>query len=276
MPTPVTFSAPNDSYGIPVVEQANALRHQIRKGDFNLPTSGFAPGLVQGNIVILSKTWADDFLLFCQKNPVACPLLHVSLPGEPLMTPLGDDIDIRSDIPEYKIFRHGEFSQSMNDITSIWQNDFVTFVLGCSFSFEDALTKAGLTMRNIEEQVNVSMYKTTIPAHPSSHFHGNLVVSMRPFKPVDAIRAVQITTRLPKSHGAPIHLGDPSLIGIDDITKPDFGDSVTINSDEIPVFWACGVTPQLAIENAKPEIAITHAPGKMLVTDIANDHISLM
>ncbi len=256
--------------------EARNLRTKIRRGEFQDATSGYASGLAQGNVVILPKNWADDFLLFCQKNPIACPLLAVSLPGQPLLDALGDDIDIRSDVPEYRVFRHGEFTKETQNIRDLWRPDMVTFVLGCSFSFEDALMRAGLSLRNIENQSNVSMYQTNIPANPSQHFSGNLVVSMRPFTPADAIRAIQITSRLPKSHGAPIHFGNPEMIGISDISSPDFGDPVTIKDDEIPVFWACGVTPQLAIANARPPIAITHAPGKMLVTDISTEQLSIL
>lgn len=258
------------------VNQAREVRMLARQGKFTGPTSGFAPGLAQGNIVILPKEWADDFLVFCQKNPVICPLLAVSAPGEPLLDTLGDDIDIRTDVPEYRVFRDGVFCDSATDIKHLWQDDMVTFVLGCSFSFEDALIRAGLSLRNIDCQANVSMYRTNIATQPSARFSGNMVVSMRPFKPADAIRAVQITTRYPKSHGAPVHLGFPEAIGISDISKPDFGDPVPLKDGEVPVFWACGVTPQLAIANAKPPIAITHAPGKMLVTDLSNEQLSIL
>ncbi|MDD1780962.1 putative hydro-lyase [Enterovibrio sp. ZSDZ35] len=256
--------------------QAREIRQLARSGSFNGSTSGFASGLAQGNIVILPKAWADDFLVFCQRNPVACPLLAVSAPGEPLLDALGHDIDIRTDVPEYHVFRHGKLTEKIQDIRQLWWDDMVTFVLGCSFSFEDALMRAGISLRNIDCQSNVSMYRTNIPVESSEHFGGTMVVSMRPFKPADAIRAVQITTRYPKSHGAPVHLGHPSMIGIEDITTPDFGDAVPIHDDEIPVFWACGVTPQVAIANAKPPIAITHAPGKMLVTDIASEQLSVL
>lgn len=256
--------------------QARELRMLARDGKFIGPTSGFAPGLAQGNVVILPKMWADDFLLFCQKNPVVCPLLAVSAPGEPLLGLLGENIDIRTDVPEYHIFRHGELAEKTHDIQSLWSNEMVTFILGCSFSFEDALVRAGLSLRNIDCQSNVSMYRSNLPTVPSQYFNGNMVVSMRPFKPVDAIRAIQITSRFPKSHGAPVHIGNPADIGIEDLSNPDFGDAVPIKDGEIPVFWACGVTPQLAIANAKPPIAITHAPGKMLVTDVSNEQLSVL
>ncbi|MDF2186669.1 putative hydro-lyase [Grimontia hollisae] len=255
--------------------QARELRKLVRDGKFIGSTSGFAPGLAQGNLAILPKAWADDFLAFCQKNPVACPLLAVSAPGDPMLDLLGQDIDIRTDVPEYLVFRNGELTEKTPDVRDLWRDDMVTFVLGCSFSFEDALIRAGLSIRNIDCQSNVSMYRTNLPTSPSQHFNGNMVVSMRPFKPADAIRAIQITSRFPKAHGAPVHFGNPADIGIEDINNPDFGDPVTIKDGEVPVFWACGVTPQSVIANAKPPVAITHAPGKMLITDISNEQLSV-
>ncbi|MCG9555153.1 putative hydro-lyase [Vibrio sp. Isolate31] len=272
---PNTHSKPS-AYKTQLLAQASEVRKKIRFGKFNQPTSGVASGLVQGNIVILPQEWANDFLRFCQNNSAACPLIAVSQPGHPLLSDLGEDIDIRTDVPEFKVFRHGEHAETVTDINSLWQSDFVTFVLGCSFSFEDALERAGLTVRNIESQTNVSMYKTNIQTTPSGRFHGNMVVSMRPFVASDAIRAIQVTSRLPKAHGAPVHIGDPALIGIDDLSQPDFGDAVDVHQHELPIFWACGVTPQVAIANAKPPIAITHVPGKMLITDCLNDELAVL
>ncbi|MFD2177902.1 putative hydro-lyase [Veronia pacifica] len=258
------------------LNEARELRMLARNGIFDGPTSGFAPGLAQGNVVILPKEWANDFLVYCQKNPIACPLLAVSAPGETSIASLGENIDIRSDVPEYCVFRHGELVEHTSDIKNIGWDDMVAFVLGCSFSFEEALLRAGLSLRNVESQSNVSMYQTNLPTVPSRCFSGNMVVSMRPFRPAEAIRAIQITSRFPKSHGAPIHFGNPEDIGIKDIHAPDFGDQVVIKEGEIPVFWACGVTPQLSIANAKPPIAITHSPGKMLITDLTNEQLSVM
>lgn len=263
------------AYKQALLEESAQLRLDIRSGRHQGPTSGLAPGLLQGNVVILPADWAGDFLTFCQNNPVPCPLIAMSQPGETLLTDLGRDIDIRSDIPEYQIFRDGERAETMTDITELWRDDLVTFVLGCSFSFEDALERTGLSVRNIEEGVNVSMYCSNIATHPGGRFSGGTVVSMRPFKAADAIRAIQVTTRLPKAHGAPLHIGDPSLIGIADISKPDFGDAVTVKPDELPVFWGCGVTPQLALQNAKLPFAITHVPGKMLITEMLNEELSV-
>lgn len=259
-----------------LLDQVSELRAHIRSGTHTRTTSGKAQSLVQGNVVILPADWANDFLLFCQNNPVACPLIGVSQTGDPMLPGLGRDLDIRTDIPEYQIFRNGERAETATDIRDVWRNDFVTFVLGCSFSFEDALVRAGLSIRNVEQGQNVSMYRSNIATQSAGRFHGDMVVSMRPFKAADAIRAIQITTRLPKAHGAPVHIGDPALIGINDIHAPDFGDAVTIGRDEIPVFWACGVTPQVALENARPPIAITHVPGKMLLTERLNEELAVL
>ncbi|MBA4503020.1 putative hydro-lyase [Marinobacterium marinum] len=264
------------SYKQELLDTARTLRQQIRAGEFTSTTSGLASGLMQGNIVILTADWAQDFLHFCQLNPVSCPLIAMSRPGEPLLPELGKDIDIRSDVPEYNLFVDGELTQTRTDIADLWNDQMVTFVLGCSFSFEEALQRAGLAIRNIDLGRNVSMYDSSLATTPSSRFHGNTVVTMRPFSPADAIRAIQVTTRLPKAHGAPVHIGRPDLIGIDDLATPQYGDSVPVHDDEIPVFWACGVTPQVAIRNAKPPICITHVPGKMLVTDKLNDELAIL
>ncbi|MGH1539720.1 MAG: putative hydro-lyase [Arenicella sp.] len=250
--------------------KAQTIRQQIRCGDFVNNTSGVLPGLVQGNVVILTKEWAQDFLTFCENNPISCPLIAVSEVGDASLPGLGDDIDIRTDVPGYSVYRDGELVESRSEINDLWQPDMVAFVLGCSFSFEEALIKAGISVRNIDMGVNVSMYETSIQTLASAKFHGNLVVSMRPFNAQDTIKAIQITSRFPKVHGAPIHLGDPSLIGIKNIYEPEYGCPVEIKSNEIPVFWGCGVTPQVAIRNAKPPICITHVPGKMLITDKRN------
>lgn len=252
------------------------LRQRIRSGEHTGNTSGFCSGFVQTNMVILPKDWANDFLQFCQKNPKPCPVLGMSNPGSWEIPELAADLDIRSDIPSYKIFENGEVTNEVTDIKEYWQDDLVTFMLGCSFSFEEPLIEDGLEVRNVTENCNVPMYRTNIECSPAGRFSGTTVVSMRPFLAADAIRAVQICTRFPAVHGAPIHLGDPALIGIQDINTPEFGDAVTIKEDEIPVFWACGVTPQVALEQAKPPFCITHSPGCMLVTDIKNNSLSLM
>lgn len=252
------------------------LRLAIRKGDFGGNTSGYCPGFVQCNLTILPADWATNFLRFCQLNPRPCPLLAMSTqPGDTGLTRLGD-IDLRSDVPRYRIFEHGELRDEVTDLRSLWRDDLVAFALGCSFSFEEALIADGLEVRNVSEGVNVPMYRTSIDCAPAGAFGGKMVVSMRPFRAADAIRAIQICTRFPAVHGAPVHLGDPREIGIGDIDRPDFGEAVTIRDGEIPVFWACGVTPQVALEAAKPPFAITHAPGHMLVTDLRNSQLAVL
>ncbi len=216
------------------------------------------------------------FLLFCQKNPVACPLIDVTQPGEKYLQSIGRDIDLSTDVPEYHVFYDGEFETAVSDLSTLWREDLVTFVLGCSFSFEEALIQSGLSIRNIDEGKNVSMYDTSIPCQSSGKFSGNYVVSMRPFTSIDAIRAIQITTRFPKAHGAPVHFGDPSLIGINDISTPNYGDAVEIKPNEVPVFWGCGVTPQNVIRQSRPPFCITHAPGKMLITDRLSSEFAVL
>ena len=252
------------------------LRQRIRSGEHTGNTSGFCSGYVQTNMVILPKDWATDFLQFCQKNPKPCPVLGMSDAGSWEIPELAADLDIRSDIPSYKIFENGVVTNEVNDITEYWRDDLVTFMLGCSFSFEEPLMQAGLEVRNVTEEVNVPMYRTNIPCKTAGRFSGTMVVSMRPFLPADAIRAIQVCTRFPAVHGAPVHFGDPALIGVKDINNPEFGDAVTIKDNEVPVFWACGVTPQVALEQAKPPFCITHSPGCMLVTDIKNSSLALL
>ena len=253
---------------------AGKARERIRQGLWTSHTSGLADEHVQGNVVILPESLAADFLRYCQRNPKPCPLLAVSGPGEHLLPSLGSDINICSDLPRYRVWRHGELVDEPTDITPLWRDDLVSFVIGCSFSFEQALLEAGIPLRHVAQQRNVSMYRTHIATTPAGVFHGPMVVSMRPLKAADAIRAVQITSRFPAVHGAPVHIGDPSLIGIADLSRPDYGDAVDVRPDELPVFWACGVTPQAAIAQARPAFCITHAPGSMLITDLLNQQLA--
>lgn len=253
---------------------AYEVRQAVRRGDWTRHTSGLAPRNAQGNLAILPAALANDFLRFCQRNPKPCPLLAVSEPGDPMLPTLGRDVDIRSDVPLYRVWQNGKLVEEVSDISSFWRDDLVSFVLGCSFSFEHALIEAGIELRHVTQGRNVAMYRTNIPTVPAGPFHGPMVVSMRPMIAANAIRAVQITARVPAVHGAPIHLGDPSLIGIADIQRPDFGDAVEIFPNELPVFWACGVTPQSVVMEVAPEFCITHAPGCMLVTDILNTDLA--
>jgi uncharacterized protein YcsI (UPF0317 family) len=253
-----------------------SARHAIRRNAFSGPTSGLAPGFVQANLAILPQKLAQDFLQFCQRNPKPCPLIGVSAPGDWRIPALAEDLDIRTDTPRYRVWRDGVLVDEPLDLLAWWRDDLVTFAIGCSFSFEQALLEDGIELRHISCHCTVPMYRTSIETTPAGPFRGPLVVSMRPMKPADAIRAVQITTRFPSVHGAPIHLGRPDLIGIANLAAPDYGDAVPVHDDEIPVFWACGVTPQSVIAAAKPEFSITHYPGAMLVTDRRNTEFAIM
>jgi uncharacterized protein YcsI (UPF0317 family) len=255
------------------IQTGTQVRQAIRHGRLHGDTSSVAPGYVQANLAIIPAQWAHDFLKFCQRNPKPCPLLGVSEAGEVTLPAVARDLDIRRDLSGYRVWRDGERCGDVRDLMDLWQSDWVTFAIGCSFSFEQALIAHGVSVRNIEQKVNVSMYVTNLPTQAAGPFSGPLVVTMRPMSAQDAIRAVQITSRFPKVHGAPIHIGDPALIGIRDLARPDFGDPVDIRDGEIPVFWACGVTPQMAIQQAKLPICITHVPGYMLVTDLLNSEL---
>jgi uncharacterized protein YcsI (UPF0317 family) len=251
------------------------VRLACRVGAFDGPTSGLARSYVQGNLTILPRDWAEEFLRFCQANPKPCPLLGISEAGDPSISALGSDLDMRTDLPRYRVWSDGKLIDEPADLKAVWRDDLVSFVIGCSFSFEEALLQNDVPVRHIELGTNVPMYRTNVATRPAGRFRGPMVVSMRPMKPADAIRAIQITTRLPAVHGAPVHIGYPEQIGINDIARPDYGDAVPVEADELPVFWACGVTPQAAIATAKPPFAITHAPGCMLVTDLKNNQLSL-
>jgi uncharacterized protein YcsI (UPF0317 family) len=253
-----------------------AARHAIRRKDYAGPTSGLAPGFVQANLAILPEALAEDFMRFCRLNPKPCPLLGVSAPGDWRMPALAEDLDIRTDLPRYRVWRGGVLADEPRDLMRWWRDDLVVFAIGCSFSFEQALLDDGIELRHITCNCTVPMYRTSIETVAAGPFRGPLVVSMRPMKPADAIRAVQITARFPAVHGAPVHLGMPAAIGIADLGKPDYGDAVPIHDDEMPVFWACGVTPQAVIAAAKPEFCITHYPGAMLVTDRRNSEFAVI
>lgn len=246
------------------------VRKACRDG-FKDQTSGMAPGFVQANLVILPQSKAWDFLVFAQRNPKPCPILEVGEIGSYNTKFLASNADIRTDFPKYRVYRDGIMTEEITDLKSLWQDDFVFFLIGCSFSFEEALLTAGLDIRHITEDVNVPMYKTNITCNGAGDFLDTpMVVSMRPFKIEDVDKAVAITREYPGVHGAPVHIGDPESIGINNINNPDWGNKVTIKDGEVPVFWACGVTPQMAATVSKPPLMITHAPGHMLVGDIKN------
>lgn len=249
------------------------VRLRARRGELDAPTPGLALGFVQANLVVVPRELAFDFLLFCQRNPKPCPLLDVTEPGsaEPRLVAAG--ADVRTDVPRYRVFQKGELVEEPTDLGRWWRDDLVAFLLGCSFTFENALMQAGLPMRHIECGGNVPMYRTNIACRPAGIFRGPMVVSMRPLTPSQAVTATRICARFPRAHGAPVHFGDPQAIGIRDIARPDFGDSVEIRSGEVPVFWACGVTPQAVAMEARPSLLITHKPGHMFVTDLRDTEL---
>jgi uncharacterized protein YcsI (UPF0317 family) len=250
------------------------VRRQIREGKWRKPTAGLAPGYVQTNLVILPRDLAFDFLLFAQRNPKPCPVIEVTDVGSPEPRVSAPGADLRTDVPKYCIYREGTLAGEVTDLSSVWREDLVSFLLGCSFTFESALLQAGVPVRHIEERRNVPMFITSIPCVPAGVFRGPLVVTMRPIPAALVSRAVQISGRYPGVHGSPVHVGNPADIGIRDLGKPDFGDAVTIRSGEVPVFWACGVTPQAVAMQAKPPLMLTHAPGHMFVTDLRNEELA--
>ena len=249
------------------------VRRACRTNEFREQTSGLAPGYAQANLVILPSADADEFLGFCRSNPKPCPLLEVTEPGNSSLKSLASDVDLRTDLPSYRVWQDGELINETPDVRDYWRDDLVSFLIGCSFTFDGALLKAGLPVRHVELNRNVPMFRTSIRCVSSGQFAGPLVVSMRPMKPADAIRAIQITSEFPQVHGTPVHLGLPEQIGIRDLQAPDFGDSVPVHDDELPVFWACGVTPQAAIMEAKPKFVITHSPGCMFVSDLSDQDL---
>ncbi len=246
------------------------VRSLIKQGKITCQTSGMCDGYAQANLIILPQKYAYDFLLFAQRNSKSCPILEVGDVGSKVIKKMANNADVCTDIPKYRVYKNGVLQGEYTDVSHLWQDDFVYFLIGCSFSFEGELLASGVSVRHIEEGKNVPMYLTNIDCEEAGVFRGKLVVSMRPMNAKDVIKATQITSHMPKVHGAPIHVGNPEKIGIKDINSPDFGDAVTIKDGEIPVFWCCGVTPQSAVMTAKPEIAITHSPGHMFITDIKN------
>ena len=243
------------------------VRMAARAGAWTQPTPGLALGYVQANLVILPQNLAFDFLLFCQRNPKPCPVLDVTEPGDPTPHLLAPAADIRTDLPCYRVWKHGELVAEPEDIRAYWREDLVGFLLGCSFTFENALLAASIPVRHLEMGRNVPMFQTNRACLSAGVFHGPLVVSMRPLRPAQIIEATAICSGFSKAHGAPIHFGDPEAIGIRDLSRPDYGDAVDIHPGELPVFWACGVTPQAALMQARVPFAITHKPGHMFVGD---------
>lgn len=245
------------------------VRRLIREGKITTPTSGMCAGYAQANLVVLPKELAYDFLLFTQRNPKPCPILEVSDVGSRSLR-IAKECDIANDFPKYRIYEKGELKGEYTSVEEFWKEDFVSFLIGCSFSFESELIEAGIEIRHNTEGCNVPMYITNIQTTPAGIFHGPMTVSMRPIPYEQVVRSVMVSGAMPQVHGAPIHIGAPEVIGIKDIGKPDFGDPVTIKEGEVPVFWPCGVTPQSVLMSVKPDFVITHAPGHMLITDIKN------
>jgi uncharacterized protein YcsI (UPF0317 family) len=247
--------------------QPAQLRQAAREGRFKAPTSGHAPGFLQANLMIVPQAFAFDFLLFCQRNPKPCPLIEVMDAGslEPRCAP---GANIATDVPGYRVYRGGELEGEHDNIVDLWRGDFVTFLIGCSFSFEAAVADAGVRLRHIAEGRNVAMYRSNIACERAGPFQGEMVVSMRPIHGRDVAKVVEISARFDVAHGAPVHIGNPGAIGIADLAHPDYGDPVSIEKDEVPIFWACGVTPQWVAQKSRLPLCITHAPGKMFVTDL--------
>jgi len=258
------------------LDHPSELWQAIREGKFRGTTAGLCPGYAQANLVILSKELAFDFLLFCQRNPKPCPVLDVIEPGSFRPKLAAPEADIRTDTPGYRVYRDGRLVDQPDNLLSYWRDDLVTFLLGCSFTFERALMENDIPIRHIEEKVTVPMYITSRECVPAGVFHGPLVVTMRPIPREKVVRAVQVTSRFPAVHGAPVQVGDPASLGIQDLGKPSFGDPVTVKPGEVPVFWACGVTPQAVAMHAQPALMITHAPGQMFVTTLKDEHLGVL
>ncbi|MDR5676610.1 MAG: putative hydro-lyase [Armatimonadota bacterium] len=255
------------------MESPAEVRQQIRAGRWRRPTAGRAPGYAQANLVVLPQAYAYDFLLFCQRNPKACPVLDVTDPGDPVPRYAAPDADLRTDLPRYRVYRDGELAEEVDHLRGLWRDDLVAFLLGCSFTFEAALQRAGIPVRHLECGCNVPMYVTNRPCRAAGPFAGPLVVSMRPVPTDQLPRVFRICSRYPLAHGAPVHVGDPQWLGIRDLDRPDYGDPVPVREGEVPVFWACGVTPQAVAQWARIPLMITHSPGHMFITDLRDEEL---
>ncbi len=241
-------------------------RLRFRAG-LQVATAGWAPGYAQANLIAVPRDLAYDLLLFAQRNPKPCPVLDVTEPGDP-STVLAPGADLRTDLPAYRIWRDGDCVAEVTDATGYWRHDLVAVLIGCSFTFEQALVEAGVPVRHLEEDRNVPMFRTNLACRPAGALAGPVVVTMRPIPAALVATAVRVTSRYPAVHGAPVHIGDPAALGITDLSRPDLGDAVTVSAGDVPVFWACGVTPQAAVMASRPTFAISHAPGNMLITDV--------
>ena len=265
------MTAPTTPYSDLLSKSAEHVRAVIQSGSYGGHTSGLAVGKLQCNLAILPERYALDFLRFCQRNPKPCPVVGVSDSGDPFLPTLGHDIDIRTDVSKYRVFKDGALTDEVDDINALWADDFVTVALGCSFTFENALARNGIPVRHMETGRNVPMYRSNIDLIPAGPFAGKMVVTMRPIPAHQVDQAREISARYPQAHGAPIGIGDPANIGIGDLSQPDWGDAVEVKDGEVPVYWACGVTPQNVLLDAKLPLCITHSPGHMLIADVAED-----
>jgi len=266
-----------DWHGAPRVDPKKVLlprafRQDVRRGHFTDPTNGQCPGFLQCNLVVLPQGQeAFDFLLFCQRNPKACPLIEVCDRGNPHPVAVAPDADLRTDVPKYAIYRNGELQEEVTDATDYWPEDAVAFLIGCSFSYDGALMDAGIPLRSAEQGKNVPMYRTNLKCRPAGSLKGNTVVSMKPIPALQVSKEVEITSKFQHAHGGPVCIGRPDVIGIQDLDNPDWGDSIDLEPDEVPVFHACGVTPQAVLMESKVPFAITHSAGHMFVTDLPSD-----
>ncbi len=247
------------------------VRAAIREGFYTGHTAGLAAGKLQCNLAILPEAHALDFLRFCQRNPKPCPVVGVGDTGVPMLPTLGHDLDIRTDVPKYRVFREGTLMDEVTDIRDLWSDDLVTVALGCSFTFENALIRNGIPVRHVERGHNVPMFSSNRALVPAGPFGGTMVVTMRPVAADRVADAYAISARFPQAHGAPIAHGDPADLGIADLDSPDWGEAVEVRAGEVPVYWACGVTPQNVLLDARLPLCITHSPGHMLLSDVAED-----
>jgi uncharacterized protein YcsI (UPF0317 family) len=255
----------------PIVETATEIRRLARAGSWRGTTSGHAPAVHQANLVVLPRDLAVEFASFCSRNPKPCPVLEITTPGDPVPHSTAPDADLRTDVPGYRIYREGELVAKTDAISDYWRDDLVAFLLGCSHTFEHALVEAGVSVRNIECGTTVPMFKSNLRCRPAGVFAGPVVVTMRPIRTDQLSLVLALSARYPLAHGSPLHVGDPTTIGINEITRPDWGEAVAIGPGEVPVFWACGVTPQAVALETKPELMITHEPGQMFVTDLPRE-----
>lgn len=247
---------------------AQTLRRDARAGRWTSQTAGAAPGALQANLAVLPAEAADDFAGFCAANPKPCPLLDVTARGARRFERLGLDVDAATDLPAYRVLRDGAYVETVPSLEPYWADDFRAFAIGCSYSFEAALQRAGVPMRHIDRGANVTMFISGVETTPVGRFGGPMVVSMRPIPAAQVDRVMEICAQFPLAHGAPVHVGAPAEIGIADLAKPDFGEPADIRPGDELVFWACGVTPQVALRRARLPLAFTHEPGCMLVTDL--------